>query len=328
MFVRQPAPRASRKIILLVAMLISRMFVRRLICPLVLLATLGALSGCSLKTVAVKTVANTLSESGDVFSRDDDPDLIREAIPFALKLNESLLESVPTHAPLLLSTCSSFTQYSFAFVETEADVVGTARYEESKALLARALKLYLRGRSYCLRAMDVRFPGASEKLLQDPAALLVKAKPADVPLLYWMATSWGAAIALGIDRPDLAIDLPSVRAIADRAIALDPNWSKGALHELMISLDSLPEALGGSVDRARQHFQKAVELQKGLSPGPYVSLATGVAVATQDRAEYERLLKAAIAIDPEKDPSNRLATLVTQRRARALLDQVDKKFSK
>ena len=57
-------------------------------------------------------------------------------------------------------------------------------------------------------------------------------------------------------------------------------------------------------------------MQKGLSPGPYVALATGVAVPAQDRAEFERLLKEALAIDPEKDPSNRLVTLVTQRRAR------------
>ncbi len=90
-----------------------------------------------------------------------------------------------------------------------------------KSLRDRALKLYLRGRGYCLRAMDVRFPGASQKLLQDPADVVKKAKADDVPLLYWTAASWGAAIALGIDRPELAIDLPSVRALAERALALD-----------------------------------------------------------------------------------------------------------
>jgi predicted anti-sigma-YlaC factor YlaD len=149
-----------------------------------------------------------------------------------------------------------------------------------------------------------------------------------VPLLYWTAASWGAAISLGIDRPDLAVDFPTVRALADRALALDPGWNRGASHELMITLDSLPEALGGNADRARDHFKMAVAIQKGLSPGPYVSLATGVAVPSQDRQEYERLLKEALAIDPEKDPSNRLVTLVYQRRARVLLERIDEKFSK
>src|ERR1043165_4715424 len=75
-------------------------------------AALICLQACSLKTMAVKTVANTLSDSGDVFSRDNDPELVRDAVPFALKLYESLLDSVPKHEPLLIATCSGFTQYA------------------------------------------------------------------------------------------------------------------------------------------------------------------------------------------------------------------------
>jgi TRAP transporter T-component len=292
-------------------------------------AVLALSTGCSLKTMAVKTVANTLADTGDVFTRDDDPELIRDATPFALKLYESLLESVPTHVPLLIATCGSFTQYGYAFLEAEAESLDASRRADAIALRERALKHYLRGRGYCLRAADARFgKGTSTALLQDPVAAVAKARKDDVPLLYWTAASWGAAISLGIDRPDLAVDFPTVRALADRALALDPAWSRGSIHELMITLDSLPEALGGDPARAREHFKMAVEIQKGLSPGPYVSLATGVAVPMQDRAEFERLLKEALAIDPEKDPSNRLVILVTQRRARVLLDRADEKFSK
>ena len=295
----------------------------------VIIVALMVAPGCSLKTMAVKTVANTLSDTGDVFTRDDDPELVRDATPFALKLYESLLESVPTHVPLLVATCGGFTQYGYAFLESEADAVDAKDREEAKALRERALKHYLRARLYCLRALDVRFgKGTSQALLQDPVAAVAKAKSGDVPLLYWSAAAWGAAISLGIDRPDLAVDFPTVRALAERALALDAMWNKGAIHELMITLDSLPDALGGNPDRARQHFKTAVEIQKGLSPGPYVALATGIAVPTQDRAEFERLLKDALAIDPEKDPSNRLVILITQRRARVLLDRIDDKFSR
>ena len=294
-----------------------------------LLVLLVITTGCSIKTMAVKTVANTLSDTGDVFTRDDDPELIRDATPFALKLYESLLESVPTHVPLLVTTCGGFTQYGYAFLEAEADGLSGSRRAEAVALRERALKHYLRARGYCLRAIDSRFgKGTSEALLQDPTAAVGKARKDDVPLLYWSAASWGAAISLGIDRPDLAVDLPTVRALADRALALDASWNKGAIHELMISLDSLPEAIGGNPARAREHFKTAVEIQKGLSPAPYVSLATGIAVPAQDRAEFERLLKEALTIDPEKDPSNRLVILITQRRARVLLDRVDELFSK
>ena len=80
--------------------------------------------------------------------------------------------------------------------------------------------------------------------------------------------------------------------------------------------------------RGPRNTSTAVELQKGLLPGPYVSLAIGISVPTQDRAEFERLLQSALAIDPEKDPSNRLVTLLRQKRARVLLDRIDEKFSK
>lgn len=293
---------------------------------LLICAVAIALSACSLKTMAVKTVANTLSESGDVFSRDEDPELVRDAVPFALKLYESLLESVPNHAPLLVATCSGFTQYAYAFIETDAIVLGDQRHEEAQALRDRALRLYLRARGYCLRAMEVRWRGIGERLLADPVAALARAEREDVEMLYWLAASWGAAISLGLDRPDLAVDFPVVRALADRALALDEGWNSGALPELMISLASLPEALGGDPKQARQHFDRAVALQKGQAPGPYVALATGVAVPERNRSEFESLLKQALAVDPNADPSRRLATLITQRRARALLDQVDARF--
>jgi predicted anti-sigma-YlaC factor YlaD len=124
----------------------------------------------------------------------------------------------------------------------------------------------------------------------------------------------------------LIVGFPVVRALAERALALDEGWSKGAIHELMISLDSLPEALGGDPKRARQHFDHAVALQKGQVPGPYIALAVGVSVPEGNRGEFEKLLKQALDMDPNADPSARLATLITQRRARALLDQIDNRF--
>jgi predicted anti-sigma-YlaC factor YlaD len=57
-----------------------------------------------------------------------------------------------------------------------------------------------------------------------------------------------------------------------------------------------------------------------------VALATGVAQPGKDRAEFERLLRAALAIDVSKRPSIRLANLIAQKRARYLLTQIDKLF--
>jgi len=45
-----------------------------------------------------------------MFASDDDPELVREAVPFSLKLIESLLEQSPQHRGLLYAASSGFTQ--------------------------------------------------------------------------------------------------------------------------------------------------------------------------------------------------------------------------
>src|SRR3954451_573902 len=142
-----------------------------------LLSALGVLSGCAvIKHKALGMVASTLASSGDVFTRDDDPELVGQAIPFGLKLYESLLDSSPKNKDLLLATCSNFTQYGVAFLETEALVLGeTSHHDEVAHLNALALKWSLRAKGYCMRAMEVRFPGIGPKLLTDPVPALAKA---------------------------------------------------------------------------------------------------------------------------------------------------------
>jgi len=294
----------------------------------VVIAFLPVLCGCAtVNSMAVKGVANTLSEGGDTVTSHDDPDLIAGAMPFALMLHESLLASVPTHEPLLTTTCSLFTQYAFGFVAADSEALKQDDYERSKQLSDRAFKLAERGRRYCWRGLEVKFRGISETLKSDAGRALSPARKEHVQLLYWSAASLGAAISTGgLNHPELLIDWPVVRALAERALALDETWSHGAIPELMITVESQGEALGGSEERARRYFARAVEIQQGLSPGPYVALATGVAESKQDRKEFVSLLDQALAIDPEKDPGRRLVTLITQKRARLLLEHVDDLF--
>jgi hypothetical protein len=54
----------------------------------------------------------------------------------------------------------------------------------------------------------------------------------------------------------------------------------------------------------------------------------GVSVARQDRAEFEKLMNLALAVNPDANPPERLTTILLQRRAKALLDQADLLFLK
>jgi predicted anti-sigma-YlaC factor YlaD len=291
-----------------------------------LLAATLPLASCSIKRMAVRSVANAIASGPDVYGTDDDPDLVRDALPFGLKTMESLLTVVPDHEGLLLAACRGYTSYAFAFVQSDGDLVVNSDWARSQALHERARRLYLRGRDFGLRGLERRHRGISEALRVTPEAAVARLERRDVPTLYWTAAAWGSAIALGKDRPEMLADLPAIRALMERGLALDETYEGGAFHEALVVLDALPAAMGGSVERARRHFERAVQLSADARPGPYVTLAQTVAVLTQDRAEFRTLLEKALTFDPDREPSQRLVTTVLQRKARGLLEREDEFF--
>jgi hypothetical protein len=281
---------------------------------------------CSVRGMAVNTAANAMAGSGSGFASDDDPELVRAAAPFGLKVMESLLEASPRNRNLLLSLASGFTQYANGFIETDALPLRYSDPEAYEAARTRAFRMYLRGRDYGLRGLELRRPGVSSALRLEPETAVAGFGREDVPLLYWTGAAWGAAISAGLEDPALLADFPAVRALLGRVLALDPDYDDGAVHEVMMALESVPALMGGSEARARQHFARAVELTGGRKASPYVGLATGIAVARQDRGEYETLLRSALAIDADAEPRLRLANLIAQRRARYLLEQAEYLF--
>jgi TRAP transporter TatT component family protein len=275
--------------------------------------------------MGLNRMADALSSTASAFTRDNDPEFVRQAAPSTLKMVEMLLEESPSHVGLLMTACSGFTQYAYAFLQSDADVAD-AGSSTAKELRARGAAMYDRARGYCLRALDTRHPGAGRGLERDVKSALASMTIADVPALYWTAVAWGGALTLADNALVRIAELSTVRALFARALQLDEAWEAGAIHEAMIAVESLPVLLGGSPVRAKQHFDRAVALSAGQSAFAYVTMATGVAQPAKDRREFERLLRAAIAVDASKRPSMRLANLIAQKRARFLLSQIDRLF--
>src|SRR6185369_1708316 len=122
---------------------------------LLLSLALSCAGGCSIRRYAINKAADALAASGSTFASDDDPDLVKAATPFSLKLMESLLAESPRHSGLLLATASGFTQYAYAFVHEDADELEETNFAAATAMHARARRLYLRARDYGLRGLDV-----------------------------------------------------------------------------------------------------------------------------------------------------------------------------
>jgi len=298
---------------------------KSLLAALLVMAVAG--SGCSFKRFAVNKLGNALAGGGTTFAADDDPELVKAAVPFSLKLMETLLAESPQHEGLLLASASGFTQYAYAFVQQDAEEMEEKDLAASEEMKTRARRLYLRARNYGLRGLEIKHRGIEKALRGDPKQAVAALRKKDVPLVYWTAVSWAGAISLSKDNPDLIAELPIVEAMMDRALALDEAFGDGAIHSFLISYEmSRPGGTGEPAARSKQHFDRAMELSNGQLAGPLVSYAEAVCVQQQDLKGFETLLQRAIAVNPDAKPEWRLLNLVTQRRAKWLLSRTDQLF--
>ena len=125
----------------------------------------------------------------------------------------------------------------------------------------------------------------------------------------------------------LVAELPVAIALMNRALALDEAWGEGAIHEFYVSYDAArTSAEGGGPERARTHLERALALSLNKKLGPLVAWAEGVLVQRQDRTEFTRVLEEVLRADPGVEPRYRLANILAQRRAKALLDHADDLF--
>lgn len=300
---------------------------KNLILPALFLSCFLCLQGCSIKQVAISKLGDTLAEGGSVYASDDDIELVGDALPFSLKTIEGLLLEVPEHRGLLLTAASGFTQYSYVYVDLEALEVEQLDSRHAAELKQRAKKLYLRGRNYALRAVELEREHFIAGLRQDPGTALSAFSKKNIPELYWLALSWAAAIAADKSDMDLVADLNLIEPIMHRCLELDESYDQGALHEFMISYQGGRSQLqGGGASLAREHYTRALELSGGIRVGSLVSLAESVSVGEQNRAEFELLLNQALEFNVDVHLQTRLANLVAQKRARLLLAQADSLF--
>jgi predicted anti-sigma-YlaC factor YlaD len=280
--------------------------------------------GCSVKRMAIRQVGDAFAHTGTTFSSDNDPELIREALPFSLKLMESLLAEIPDHQPLLLATTRAHSQYAYAFLQMDADRLEGEDFEAAQRLRKRAANLFRRAVEYGLQGLEFQYPGFRQQMQMEPRVATRVFGKEEIPLMYWTAAAWAGLINLKKEDAHLIAEIPQMEALMDRTLELNEGWDHGAIHSFMITYAMVRQ--GGTQDpvqEAKYHFRKAIEYSEGQQVAPYVSLAESVAIQEQDGTLFRNLLNQALKIDPDEYLDYRLVNIVMQSRARWLLEQQD-----
>lgn len=295
---------------------------------LALAPVLAISSGCSLRSLAADTLGDMLASGDTVFTDDDDLELIGGALPFSIKLVESLLAESPKHRGLLLTAARSYVLYSYAYVHFPAEQAAPEDLEQARRLRARARKLYLRAFDYALRGLAVKHHGIAEELARHPEQALSRFDSdaaEEVPYLYWSASALGLAISVSKRDPAMLARLPEVEALLRRGLDLDEAYDDGALHEFaMVWAAAMPRTpAGAAIDR---HYQRALELSAGRRASVHVAYAVAKALPMQDSKLFRSLMEKALEVDPDAVPGARLLNTIAQRRARWLLARSDELF--
>ncbi len=287
-----------------------------------------ATSGCSFRDLAASTIGDMLSEGGTAFADDDDIELVGDALPFSLKLTDSLLLDSPRDRGLLRSAAQGYVLYAYAYVQFPAEQTATEDLDRARYLRDRARKLYLRAYDYAIRGLEVNVPGIAEALHDRPGEALerIGSEDADeVTFLYWAASALGLAVSVSKDDPAMLARLAEVQAILSRALALDETYDAGALHEFALILAGASPGLRDH-DAIDRHYRRALELSEGKRASLYVAYAMAGPLPAQDREAFRTLVEKALAVEPDAVEGQRLVTALAQRRARWLLGRMDELF--
>ena len=266
----------------------------------VVLLMTGLLQACSVATVDDNLPYGVLN--------NNDLALVGEGLPTYLLMVDGLIINWPDSEGLLLSGASLYSAYAGLYV---TDDQGRA-----SKLTTKALDYALRGA--CARDGDfceIRTLGVPEL-----ETMLESATKGDVPALYVLGSTWVGYIQQHSSDWNAIAELSRVELIMKRVVELDEGYEYGQAHMYLGALNSiLPASLGGQPDKARMHFEKAIELSAGRNLLAKTLYAERYARLVFEQELHDRLLEEVLAADPEVHGLT-LQNSYAQREARRLLD--------
>ncbi len=305
----------------------TRMLYFLLILPLPLLLTT-----CSLNRLAINQSIDLLKQSRPALERETDLELAEAAIAGNLKLLEGMLEIAPDNQELLLMTAQAFSAYTLAFVEPRIQQAEfDAEYGEKERQKDRATDFYSRSRGYALRALHLENRALAEVLENGkPDAIRVALKKAgekELPGLFWLGNAWAAQIIFQIALPERSMEIPIVAEIMQRVLEMDEAYNSAGPHLFFGAYyGARPRMLGGDVQKAREHFDRAIELTGGEVLFAKLMKARYYAIPAREKETCQAILQEVIDTPADKYPVHGFVNALARRDAQILMDNIDEFF--
>ncbi len=276
---------------------------------------LSLLSAClPSKTLTVGSTATLLEEVAKASSRQSDLRMLREGTPAYLMLIDGMIQALPDNDRLLLAGAQSYSTFASLFVENQDQEYANLLYEK--------------GKQYALRSLEARgFKEPLRRPFDDLKEGLKKLTKREVPYLFWTATCWASWIRLNLDSVEAISELPRVEEMMKRALQLDEGFYYGGPHLFMgIWFASRPKIAGGDLNKAQEHFLRALDLGRGKFLMAYVYYAKYYARNKMDKELFVTTLQRVLDAPLDTSPDLVLANAVAKKEAEGLLSHVEEYF--
>ncbi len=281
-------------------------------CGFALCATLFFAGGCA--TIISYYTQSLFDDLAISFMKQRDVVLAEQGIPAYLLIIDGMIEHSPNNKNLLLTGSKAYSAYTAAFV-------GDKNPTRNKILAEKA-------REYAFRAFSIhnkKFGKVKDKSYSEFISFLPHLRKKDVPYLYYVATSWAGWIEANSESWDSVADLPKVQSLIKRTIELDESYNYGASHTFMgVLLSIRPPSIGGKPEKARKHFERAIELSRGNFLPTYVMYAKFYAKPLYKEELFTNLLNKVLNAQADKVPELTLVNTLAQRQARELMEDTQK----
>ena len=297
-----------------------------------LLAVSVLLFSCSIKKMAVNSMAKNMSgDATAVFMEDNDPVLVGEAFPVILKMMDMLAATSPDNSAIKSTAGSMYVMYANVWLQGKGAMLPYEEWETQKELYDRAKKHYRRGYDYIMEALELKHKGFKAAFdSADYENAFAGFKKEDAADLYWGGAAVLAGVSTDVLDPNFAADRDGAVKMLFKALELDPDFGNGMLDEIMMQYyASMPEGMGGSMDKALYHYKHALELSNDSLVSIHVSYASTICTKKQNQEGYDEftaVLEKVLERDVESVKENRLANIISQQKAAWLLENRDDYF--
>lgn len=302
------------------------MFTACLVRLIVLALSLSPLlAGCNLNRFAANQAGSIAASSSGYMRGFWDYEIARSGTASAIMQLEAMHSVSPDNEDLSLTLVATYVGHAFGFVELDMERARAEhKFDKANRLRARAELIYRRARDLALRTMRERDAGIDDAIKGDPAALRKYlqeryADPkSDLAPVFWTASSWAAMLGT-TDALDATVDLPAIRAMVEHVVALDPAY-EGANGLVLLGgvYAQTPPDYGGDLAKAKQYFEKALELTGRKSHVVQLNYAKLYAQTTGDSKLFHSLLDEILA--PEDQGNEvRLSNKIARMHAELLL---------